>query len=551
MTPGRHTRIVLEENRAMKALGIRRGRDKQARPGKMLLRFRACAAVILLGMTIMVPRVAAHVGSPDVYFQGSAGPYQLIVTVRTPPMIPGVSDVEVLSATPGVSQIKIVPIYIVGPGAKYPPAADVLAQSKDDPQYFSGKIWLMESGSWEVRVQVSGTRGSGEMAVPVPAFARTTLPMQKGLGILLFCLMLLLFAAIVSIMGAARREGALEPGEQPGPVQKRRARIVMAGTGIIFLAVLAFGDSWWNSEARATEAKMIYTPPPLAVSLEPGANLLLQMGDSKWHDDRPDTVMTGLIPDHGYLMHLFLVRLPGMDRFYHLHPNMTADNKFKIALPSIVAGRYQVFADVVRKSGFPDTMVAQIDLPGITGVPLAGDNSSALAPPLMQPVRAQTGDEPVFVLPDGYRMVWERGSGPMPSNQFLWLRFKLEDANGKPATGVEPYMGMAGHAEIVRADRSVFAHIHPDGSVAMAALMLARQTSGLNSSTVSNDSGTSPQDGAMQSMRPVPGMAPQSTAIPPEVAFPYGFPKSGTYRIFVQMRRGSQIETGVFDAAVE
>ena len=33
-------------------------------------------------------------------------------------------------------------------------------------------------------------------------------------------------------------------------------------------------------------------------------------------------------------------------------------------------------------------------------------------------------------------------------------------------------MGMAGHAEIVRSDRSVFAHIHPDGSVAMAALEL-------------------------------------------------------------------------------
>ena len=535
----------------MKVSGIRCARGEQARPGIMLLRLCAFAAVVLLGTIVMVPRVAAHVGSPDVYFQGSAGPYQLIVTVRTPPMIPGVSDVEVLSATPGISQVTIVPIYIVGPGAKYPPAGDVLAQSKDDPQYFSGKIWLMESGSWEVRVQVSGTRGFGEMAVPVPAFARSTLPMQKGLGILLFCLMLLLFAAIISIMGAARREGALEPGEQPGPVQKRRARIVMAGTGIIFLAVLAFGDSWWNSEARATAAKMIYTPPPLAVSLEPGGNLLLQMGDSKWHDERPDTVMTGLIPDHGYLMHLFLVRLPDMDRFYHLHPNMTADNRFTIALPSVPAGRYQVFADVVRKSGFPDTMVAQIDLPDIAGVPLAGDNSSAVAPPLVQPVGAQDGDDAVFALPDGYRMVWERGSGPMPSNQFLWLRFKLEDANGKPATGVQRYMGMAGHAEIVRADRSVFAHIHPDGSVAMAALMLARQTSGLSWSALSNDSETHTQDGAVQGMRPMTGMAPESTAIPPEVAFPYGFPKAGTYRIFVQMRRGNQIETGVFDAAVE
>ena len=33
----------------------------------------------------------AHVGSPDVYFQGLAGPYHLTVTIRTPAMIPGVA----------------------------------------------------------------------------------------------------------------------------------------------------------------------------------------------------------------------------------------------------------------------------------------------------------------------------------------------------------------------------------------------------------------------------------------------------------------------------
>ena len=35
-------------------------------------------------------------------------------------------------------------------------------------------------------------------------------------------------------------------------------------------------------------------------------------------------------------------------------------------------------------------------------------------------------------------------------------------------------MGMAGHAEFVRSDLSVFAHVHPAGSVSMAALELAQ-----------------------------------------------------------------------------
>src|SRR5271156_3852484 len=188
----------------------------------------ACIAVLLL-----VAPAWAHVGNPDVYFQGAAGPYHLIITIRTPQMIPGTADVEILSATPGVSKITVVPLYIVGPGAKYPPVGDLLTQSQEDPQYFSGKIWLMESGSWQVRVQVEGAQGAGELAVPVPAAARRTLPMEKSLGILLFALMSLLVVAIISIVGAARREATLPPGEFPSLERSRRGRWMMLGTAVV------------------------------------------------------------------------------------------------------------------------------------------------------------------------------------------------------------------------------------------------------------------------------------------------------------------------------
>jgi hypothetical protein len=45
-------------------------------------------------------------------------------------------------------------------------------------------------------------------------------------------------------------------------------------------------------------------------------------------------------------------------------------------------------------------------------------------------------------------------------------------------------------------------------------------------------------------------MAPEG-ALPSAVSFPYGFPRPGAYRIFVQVKRGGQIETGIFDAKVE
>lgn len=525
-------------------------------------------AWLVLAILIAGP-LAAHIGSPDVFFQGDAGPYHLVVSIRTPQMIPGVADIQIRSSTPGVKQIKIVPLYIVGEGSKYPPPPDVLLPSKDDPQFFSGKLWLMASGSWQVRVEADGDAGSGTIAVPVPAAARSTMPMQKSLGALLAGLMVLLVAGIVSIIGAARREGQLEPGQQVGPAQKRAARLVMAGAFLIVAAVLVGGAFWWKTAAANLSNRMIYTAPDLFVSLVPGDQMLLRIGNSKWHTRRPETVATPLMPDHGHLMHLFLIRTPQMDRFYHLHPVQDKGGVFLDELPPVAAGHYQVFADVVRVSGFPDTLSAQIDIPETAGKPLSGDDSTASAPPISadsQNARDTSGANSkdakdtneqdtrdaqaslISSLPDGTRMVWERASGPLPANQLLWFKFQLEAANGKPVANLEPYMGMAGHAEFVRSDLSVFAHVHPDGSVPMAAVQLADATLAKNAANPASPNPPATTEMNMPGMATMPGMADGSLA--PEVSFPYGFPKPGLYRIFVQVKYNGQVETGVFDAQV-
>jgi hypothetical protein len=91
-------------------------------------------------------------------------------------------------------------------------------------------------------------------------------------------------------------------------------------------------------------------------------------------------------------------------------------------------------------------------------------------------------------------------------------------------------MGMLGHAAFVRRDGSTFAHVHPSGSVPMAAISALE--------------GNGPERSDPHAMH---AMSAGAT----EVAFPYGFPRAGDYRIFVQVKRAGHIETGVFDARAE
>src|SRR5437879_7523399 len=71
-------------------------------------------------------------------------------------------------------------------------------------------------------------------------------------------------------------------------------------------------------------------------------------------------------------------------------------------------------------------------------------------------------------------MIWERDGQPLEAGVPLMLRFRVMDSSGNPAQDLEPYMGMAAHAAIVRSDGSVFAHVHPIGSVPMASFELAQ-----------------------------------------------------------------------------
>ena len=69
---------------------------------------------------------------------------------------------------------------------------------------------------------------------------------------------------------------------------------------------------------------------------------------------------------------------------------------------------------------------------------------------------------------DGTVITWQRGE-PLVAGVERLLIFTATNADGTPAA-LEPYMGMIGHVAVANAEGTVFAHLHPSGSIAMAAL---------------------------------------------------------------------------------
>jgi len=485
--------------------------------------FVRCIAAVLLLLIVPAPAAHAHVGSKDVFETVHAGPYTLYVTVRPPNVIPGVATVEVRSSGAAISLLKVTPLPVTGEASKHPPAADVMQTSAADPAFYTGAVWMMAGGTWQVRFDIEGASGHEVASVPVVAVPIAVLTMEKGMGTALAIFGLFLVLSMAGIVAAAVGEARLPPGVAPTPSVRRRGLIATFASLVFMAFAVVLGGHWWNVEAADYSAN-IFVPAPTKAVLA-GDQLDLIVKNLHIDDRRGGRSNNDYLLDHGKIMHLYAIREPGMDAAFHLHPELIAAGDFRMNLPAMPPGHYNLYGDVVHKSGLPETLLASVDIPASkAGTALGADDAEAVAAPVDA---GELGS--AFKLTDGYTMVWDRPAA-MTAGTAYSFTFHLLDPAGRPATDMQPYLGMAGHAAFVKTDGSVFAHTHPEGSAAMVDVMLANASlDGL------------PGAASMAAMNP-PG------PIAPDVSFPYGFPTPGRYRIFIQMKHGSTVETGVFDA---
>jgi len=467
----------------------------------------------------------AHVGSPDTFFAGKAGPYDVRVSVRLPGVIPGRAQVTVRvegAKTTGLHRVAI-RAGQWNVGLKGAPPPEDAAPVPGDPSLFASELWFMTANSYELGITVDGPDGHGEAIIPVLALATAERQMPSWLGSVLAALGLFLTAGLLTIVGAAVRESHLAPGAEPDRLRRRRARIGIAVTAILAGLALWGGNVWWTAEANSYKAFVLYRPFTAAAALSTKGDrrmLTLSIRDPRWTGRPiPESRYNALIPDHGKLMHLFLVREGEPNAVAHLHPiaQTPAGLDFDADVPALPAGRYRVYADIVHESGYAQTLIASVDLEGDASEPsaLPSDPDDSWFSGATTPEAASASAE----LGDGTRLVWERGTTPTIAGVERDLRFAVRDRSGADVE-VEPYMGMASHLLVASVDGSVFAHLHPSGSISM---------------------------GAMHRFAGDDPHADHAMLLDSRIAIPYAFPKAGRYRLFVQVKREGKVRTAAFD----
>ena len=477
-----------------------------------------------------------HVGSPDTFFSGKAGPYDVRVSVRLPGVIPGRAQVAVRvvgAARAGDHHVSLrAGQWNVGlNGAPPPEPATPVA---GDPSLHAAELWFMTSSSYQMAVDVDGPAGAGTAIVPVLAVATADRTMPPWLGTVLAGLGLFLAIGFLTLVGAAVRESVVPPGQAPDARRRRRARFGVAFAAVLTGLVLWGGYAWWEVEARAYRQVVRYRPFATETAIHRSRErdvLTLSIRDPRW-DGTPSPLdrFNALMPDHGKLMHLFLVREDGLDAFAHLHPVARSAQglDFDTPLPPLPPGRYRVYGDIVHESGYAQTLVAGVDVDSAERAAAASDDRTSVPDAddswFDGDVTGETRS--AATLPDGSRVVWNRGNAPFVAGKEQLLSFTLRDASGA-VLDVEPYMGMAAHVIAASHDHRVFAHLHPSGSVSMAALQ-----------KFTNDT--------PDAMHAVHAPAAESSAID----VPYAFPVAGRYRIWVQYKRSGVVNTTAFDLTV-
>ena len=198
---------------------------------------------------------------------------------------------------------------------------------------------------------------------------------------------------------------------------------------------------------------------------------------------------------HERPFHLFVVSWD-LEDYAHVHPVLQPDGSMEVATVLPRSGAYQLFADFLPASGFPQVLQQSVFTEGVS--PISAAASRARAHAIDREVREGV-DRGLRIRIEPARLV----AGRM---EVVTATFE-DAATGEPLADLEPYLGAWGHALIVSADLADAVHSHP--------------------------------------------VTPLTSPGGPRIFFSQRFPRPGYYRMWMQVQRKGEVATVPFTLQVE
>lgn len=547
--------------------------------------------VKIAGVILLWVGLSSHIGSPGVIYEGELGGYRVMANINPPDVIPGIAFISVfVFGDDGNLQLQAKPIYWSA-GLNGTPKADPLLPNMEEAGRYEGELWFMSSGTSSVTLQLVQDDEIFEAVIPIMAWPTAQKEMDTSLAIILGGLGLFLVILMVTIISSAMSESLNAPGAVAHPKMRKRRNWGIVIGSFILIMILWGGKNWWDAEAQAYK-RILYQP------FEAKAAVIEQNGEPYLHFQfdslsqqygRIIRKLSYLVPDHGKLMHLFLMREGSLDVFAHLHPQRSDTLNFYSKLPPLPAGRYHVFADFTRYTGFAETVATTLEIPeksqfAFASLPMEStfdrDDTYTFSNPVGKNDESLSLDANFLFcgspgqktdLPWGYTAMWETDGKEFKAGKLYSLDFALFDTNGGPAK-LEPYLGMLGHAVVLKHDASVYIHLHPTGTYSMGSqqMLLERFQSGkigygdlpeYHTFADSIDQVVKWLDQLPESSRDSLFMSAMNHLTTDEkdplheehsmVRFPYAFPEPGDYRVWLQVKIDGKIVNGAFDVVVK